>query len=238
VSRVAALALVALVATGCGGGGDGKLTVYAAASLTEVFQKVDSGARYNFAGSDELATQLREGGQADVYAAASPRYPRQLYREGLVARPEVFATTQLVIVVPKDNPARISSLGDLARDGVKLVIGARGVPIGDYTRDVLRKAHRADVLRRVVSEEQDVKGALGKVRLGEADAGFVYATDARAAGSDVRTVELPAAIQATVRYPVALVNRAEHEEQARRFVARLRGEPGRRLLRDAGFGLP
>jgi molybdate transport system substrate-binding protein len=238
MTRATALAVLALVVGGCGGSGHQHLTVYAASSLTEVFQELDPDARYNFAGSDELATQLREGAEADVYAAASPKYPDQLYAEKLLDEPEVFATNRLVIVVPKHNPARIASLADLQRAGVKLIVGAKGVPIGDYTHDVLEKAKRPRVLANVVSEEEDVKGVLGKVRLGEADAGFVYATDAKAAGDDVRTIELPDAIQATVRYPVAVVTSSEHEEDARAFVALLRGERGQRLLREAGFGPP
>jgi molybdate transport system substrate-binding protein len=236
--RAAALAVLALVAGGCGGDENGQLTVYAASSLTEVFQELDPDARYNFAGSDELATQLREGAEADVYAAASPKYPDQLYGEELLDEPEIFATNRLVIVVPKDNPAGIASLTDLQRAGVKLVVGAEGVPIGDYTREVLEKARRPRVLANVVSEEEDVKGVLGKVRLGEADAGFVYATDAKAAGDDVRAIELPDEIQATVRYPVAVVASSKHDAEAREFVELLRGERGQRLLREAGFGPP
>jgi molybdate transport system substrate-binding protein len=236
--RAAALAVLALAAGGCGGGAHEHLTVYAASSLTEVFQELEPDARYNFAGSDELATQLREGAEADVYAAASPKYPDQLYAEKLLDKPEVFATNRLVIVVPKDNPARIASLADLQAARVKLVVGAKGVPIGDYTREVLEKAGRPRVLANVVSEEEDVKGVLGKVRLGEADAGFVYATDAKAAGDDVRAIELPGEIQAKVRYPVAVVAASKHEAEAREFVDLLRGERGRRLLREAGFGPP
>lgn len=237
MKRAAALALTAILA-GCGGSGNEELTVYAAASLTEVLQELDPDARYNFAGSDELATQLREGARADVYAAASPRYADELHAEGIVERPEIFATNRLVIVVPSENRAGVSSLEDLERPGVKLVVGAEGVPIGDYTRDVLERADRPQVLRRVVSEEEDVKGVLGKVTLGEADAGFVYATDARAAGGDVRAIELPDEVQAAVRYPVAIVAESARKHEAHRFVELLRGPLGEWLLREAGFGIP
>src|SRR4029453_16524923 len=132
----------------------------------------------------------------------------------------------------------ISSLADLDRDGVKLVVGAQGVPVGDYTRDVLEKAHCTDVLRHAVSEEQDVKALLDKMQLGEADAGFVYATDVRAAGGEVRAIELPTTMRVTARYPVAVVSATGHEAEAERFIAHLRGAEGRRLLREAGFGLP
>jgi molybdate transport system substrate-binding protein len=231
--------LVVALGAGCGGeDDDDRLTVFAAASLTEVFERLDEDARFNFAGSDELATQLREGAEADVYAAASPRFPNELRAEGLLEAPRVFATNRLVLIVPRDNPADIASLTDLDRDGVKLVIGAEGVPIGDYTRTVLENAGQRRLLARAVSEEEDVKGVVGKVALGEAEAGFVYATDARTAGNDVRSIELPASIQARVEYPVALVRGSDDAQEARRFVERLFSPTGRRLLTQAGFGPP
>jgi molybdate transport system substrate-binding protein len=236
-SWLAVLAVLALAS--CGGGDDSERpTVFAAASLTEVLEALEPDARFNFAGSDELATQIREGARADVYAAASPRYPAELREEGLVEEPQVFARNRLVIVVPADNPAAVSDLGDLARPGLKLVVGAEGVPIGDYTRTVLERARRTDVLANVVSREEDVKGVLGKVALGEADAGFVYATDARAAGDDVRSVELPAGVQADVEYPVAVVAGTPRRAAAEAFVERLLGADGREALREAGFELP
>ena len=238
MSRVLVVGVLALL-VGCGGGrADEPLTVFAAASLTEVFERLAPGVRFNFAGSDELATQIREGARADVYAAASPRYPDELHEQGLVEAPRVFATNRLVIVVPAAKPAGIESLGHLARAGVKLVIGAQGVPIGDYTRTVLRAAGRMDVLARVVSHEEDVKGVLGKVRLGEADAGFVYATDARAAGRAIRSIELPRSVQIQVRYPAAIVGATERREDAEEFVGLLLSSRGQELLRQAGFGPP
>jgi molybdate transport system substrate-binding protein len=238
VTNLAAVALVVVLVVGCGGGDDEGLTIFAAASLTEVFERLDDDARFNFAGSDELATQLREGAEADLYAAASPRYPRELHREGLLERPRVFATNRLVLIVPRANPADIFSLADLDRDGVKLVVGAEGVPVGDYTRQVLKNARETDVLARAVSKEEDVKGVMGKVALAEADAGFVYATDARAAEDDVRAIHLPDLIQARIEYPIAVVRGSDDADEARAFVSRLFSSDGRRLLRDAGFGLP
>jgi molybdate transport system substrate-binding protein len=236
--RILAAALLVLAAA-CGGGDDEQpLTVYAAASLTDVFEAIDSSARFNFAGSDDLATQLREGAKADVYAAASPRYPQELFAEELVERPRTFALNRLVLIVPRDNPRAIESLADLGAPGVKLVIGAEGVPVGDYTRDVLERADRSDVLRSVVSEEEDVRGVLGKVALGEADAGFVYATDVAAAAEDVRAIELPASAQATIEYQVAVVRNAASRDEALAFVSALLGEQGRSSLSAAGFGLP
>ena len=117
--RAALLLAAVALAAGCGGEGssDEPLTVFAAASLTEVFQSLAPDERFNFAGSDELATQLREGARADVYAAASPRYPVELHEEGLVEEPRIFATNRLVVVVPADNPAGIDSLDDLGQKG-------------------------------------------------------------------------------------------------------------------------
>jgi molybdate transport system substrate-binding protein len=231
------VALVAVAAAAACGGDDDRLTVYAAASLTEVFSQLAPDARFNFAGSDELATQIREGAEADVYAAASPRYPDELFEEGLVERPQVFATNSLVLIVSMQGAGRIRSLDDLRRDGVRLVIGAEGVPVGDYTREALESAGASDVLERVSSEEEDVKGVLAKVRLGEADAGFVYATDARTAAGEVRVVALPSAIAPEIRYPVAVV-RGGDGDAAREFVELLLGPRGQALLREAGFGVP
>lgn len=235
----AALAAVAL-ATGCGGDdpADERVTVFAAASLTEVLEGLAPDARLSFAGSDELATQIREGARADVYAAASLRHAEELHAEGLVDEPRVFATNRLVLVVPEANPAGIKALEDVAAEGVRLVVGAPGVPVGDYTRAGLEAARREDVLTRVVSEEEDVKAVVAKVRLGEADAGFVYATDARAAGDALRAIELPAEARTEIRYPVAVVRATERRAAAEAFVRLLLSERGRALLREAGFGAP
>lgn len=214
------------------------LVVFAAASLTDVFRLVEPTAGFNFAGSDQLATQIREGARADVYAAASPAYPARLRNEGLVEEPVRFATNRLVLIVPRSNPARIDAVEDLGHPGVKLVVGAPSVPVGDYTRKVLAALGAAEVLERVVSEEQDVRGVIGKVALGEADAGFVYATDVASAGDKVRAIVLASGVQPGVSYMIAVCASAPHPDAARAFVAKLLGAEGRRALADAGFGLP
>ena len=236
---VGAAALVAALAlppaTSAGGG----ITVFAAASLTGVFPKIAPVPRYSFAGSDQLAFQIRQGAPVDVYAAASPKYPELLYRDGLVRKPAVFATNRLVIVVPRSNPARIGSVYDLRRSGVKLVVGDPAVPIGSYTRQILdRLGITSDVLKNVVSQETDVKGIVAKVALGEADAGFVYVTDAKAVATKTKTIELPAWAQPPVRYEIAVVSSTKRAKAARAFVARVLSKRGRALLAAAGFGLP
>jgi len=215
------------------------LTVLAASSLREAFPKIDSSQRYSFAGSDQLALQIREGAPADVYAAASTRYPDELFRAGLVERPRVFATNRLVLIVPRSNPGDIDSVWDLRAGGLKIVIGQAGVPIGDYTREALRRLGLlADVVGNVVSEEPDVKSIVAKVALGEADAGFVYLTDVRPAASRLRAIELPLRAQPSVRYEIAVVRASRNPAAARAFVARVLGNTGRRALTDSGFGLP
>jgi molybdate transport system substrate-binding protein len=230
-----AAALVFPAATSAGGG----ITVFAAASLTGVLPKIAPVARYSFAGSDQLAFQIRQGAPVDVYAAASPKYPELLYRDGLVRKPAVFATNRLVILVPRSNPARIGSVYDLRRSGVKLVVGDPAVPIGAYTRQILDTLGiTSDVLKNVVSQETDVKGIVAKVALGEADAGFVYVTDAKAVASKTKTIALPAWAQPPIRYEIAVVSSTGRAKAARGFVAKVLSKRGRALLAAAGFGLP
>jgi molybdate transport system substrate-binding protein len=236
-SLVGAL-LVALALPSATGAG-ANLTVFAAASLTGVLPQIDKGDRYSFAGSDQLALQIQQGAPADVYAAASPKYPQLLYHGGLVRKPAVFATNRLVIIVPRRSSARITSVYDLRRNGLRVVIGDKSVPIGSYTRQILDTLGITnDVQKNVVSEETEVKGIVAKVVLGEADAGFVYVTDARAAGSKVRVVGLPAWAQPPIRYEIAVVKASSRKAAARAFVKKVLSKRGRLLLKRAGFGLP
>jgi molybdate transport system substrate-binding protein len=232
---VAAIALLFPVASSAGGG----ITVFAAASLGAVFPQIDSGARYSFAGSDQLALQLQQGAPADVYAAASPKYPELLYRNGLLRKPVVFATNKLIVIVPRPNPARITSVYDLRRSGLRVVIGDKSVPIGAYTRQLLDTLGiTADVMKNVVSEETDVKGIVTKVALGEADAGFVYRSDARPMAKQVKDIALPAWAQPPVRYELAVVAASARSAAARAFVKRVLSRHGRVVLQRAGFGVP
>jgi molybdate transport system substrate-binding protein len=231
---IAAL-LLGLAACGGNEGGSGQVDVYAAASLAEVFPEIDPDARYSFAGSDELATQIREGAPADVYAAASSKYPQELYAEELVAEPVTFASNRLVLIVPSTNPAAIESAEDLVSDGTRLVLAAEGVPVGDYARDALAALGLSAALENVVSNEDDVKGVSAKVAVGEADAGIVYATDAVPLGDAVRVIELPDRAQPTIEYQAAVVAGTDDEDAATAFVEQLLSEHGRAALRRAGF---
>jgi molybdate transport system substrate-binding protein len=234
-----------LALAACGGdddeaGGDGGTppTVYAAASLTEVFPAIDPDPTYSFAGSDELATQIREGAPADVYAAASSKYPQELFDEGLVEEPVTFASNRLVMIVPKDNPAGIDSIEDVTAEGTQIVIAAEGVPVGDYTREVLTELGLEAALDNVVSEEDDVKGVVGKISLGEGDVGFVYATDAAVAADDVTVVELPEGSQPPIEYQIAVVSASENKDGAQSFVDLVLSDEGREQLEAAGFIVP
>ena len=233
--RLAVALVAALLLGGCGGADDdAPLTVFAASSLSDVIEPLAPDARFNFAGSDELATQIREGAEADVFAAASTHYPDDLHAEDLVERPRVFATNRLVLIA--SDPS-IRAVADLERPGVKLVVAADSVPVGAYTRDALMRLGHEPLLGRAVSEEDDVKGVLSKVELGEADAGFVYATDV-GDRADVHVTELPRAAQPLIEYSVAVVRESPRRAEAERFVRRLLGRDGQRRLRERGFGPP
>ena len=236
----AALSLVVLVGAGwTTARADDPVTVYAAASLTEALPRIAPSARFQFAGSNQLTLQIRQGAPADVFASASPIYSQQLYREGLAERPRTFATNSLVLAVPRRNPAAIRSVSDLARrPQLKLVVAGAKVPVGLYTREVLKRLGLLRVLRKAVSQEPDVKGIVGKLALGEADAGFVYATDVRAAGTRLVAITLPRRAQPTIRYEVAVVKGTRNRAGAFELVADLLGVDGRRELARAGFGLP
>jgi len=232
---IAVVALTAPAATEAGGGP----TVFAAASLTQVFPKIDKSARFSFAGSDQLALQIQQGAPADVYAAASPKYPQLLYHQGLLRKPVVFATNKLIVLVPRSNPGRIKSVYGLTRSGLKIVVGDASVPIGVYTKQILDTLGiTAGVTKNVVSRETDVKGIVAKVALGEADAGFVYGTDAKPVASKTKIVRVPDWAQPPIRYQLAIVKASDHQAAAKRFVARVVSKAGRRTLAMAGFGLP
>jgi molybdate transport system substrate-binding protein len=211
------------------------LTIFAAASLTNVFPQIDPAQTYSFSGSNALAAQIRQGAPADVFASANVSIPQQLYAAGLVEKPVVFTRNALILIVPKSNPAHIHSVYDLRQSGVKLVVAAPGVPVGDYTRTVLHNLGLDDALANVVSNETDVREVLAKVALGEADAGFVYTTDARTVKGKVATIGIRWSAQPIVQYAIAVVSSSPNKAVARAWVKRLLGKAAQAKLREAGF---
>ncbi|HWV88055.1 MAG TPA: molybdate ABC transporter substrate-binding protein [Capillimicrobium sp.] len=238
---LAALAAAAAAAPGCGaedeasgetaGGGD-RLTVYAASSLREALPALDPGPRYSFGSSGTLETQIDRGAPADVFLSAGADQPAALHEAGRCGEPVAFATNRLVLAVPQDG--RVEGLDDLRAGGLRVAIGAEGVPAGDYARGLLERLGAQDVLTaNRVSDERDVASVAAKVAFGSADAGFVYATDARAAGDRIRTVALPRDVPA--RYALCVVRDGP---AARAFVEAVLSEAGRAALREHGFGPP
>jgi molybdate transport system substrate-binding protein len=248
-----ALALAGLLALGgCGGGSDnsstasgggGDVVVSAAASLKKAFttygQQFNGGnVRLSFAGSDELAAQIRQGVKPDVFASANTKLPQQLYAAGLVQRPVRFATNELVLAVPAKS-SKVASVNDLTGSGLAIAIGAQGVPVGDYTRTVLSRLPKDEankILTNVRSNEPDVAGIVGKLTQGAVDAGFVYRSDVVGAGGRLRAIRLPAALQPTVEYGVAVVKGAHNARGAQAFIAGLLAGNGAKALKDNGFG--
>jgi molybdate transport system substrate-binding protein len=232
VRSVAALLLALLAVSGASAQSSSPVTVFAASSLTDAFPRIERSAKYSFAGSNTLAAQIRQGAPADVFASANTALPSALHRDGLCTKPVVFTRNALVVIVPRSNPAGVHGVFDLRNRGVKLVIAAPGVPVGDYTLQVL---HRLKLTPHVVSRETDVREVLAKVALGEADAGFVYSTDARTVPHKVRTIRIPARGQPNVRYGICVVSASSHKPAARAFVRRVLGNAGQRILRSYGF---
>ena len=211
------------------------ITVYAAASLTDVFPRIDSGPKYSFGASSTLATQITQGAPADVFASANTTIPDQFFAKKLVLKPVVFTRNRLVLAVPSSNPAGIHSVYDLKKQGVKLVIAAATVPVGSYTLQVLKQMGLTSVLANVVSRESDVRSVLAKVALGEADAGFVYSTDAKTVPGKVNVIKIPAWAQPKVTYAISVVSSSTHKTAAKKFIAEVLSRAGQKKLLAAGF---
>jgi molybdate transport system substrate-binding protein len=252
--RALALAAVALVAaSGCGddeaegGGGSGetRVVVSAAASMTEALescapefeQAENADVRLSFAGSDELAAQIRQGAPVDAYAAANTTLPEELHEEDLLSDPVEFATNEFVLAVPADSG--IQSVEDVAKAGTKVVVGSESVPIGSYTRESLAKLppeQEKAILANVVSNEPDVKGIVGKLTQGAGDAGFVYVTDVNATGGELEAIDLPAELEPEVTYGAGVPTEAREPELWQTFVDGLTSGPCADALEEAGFG--
>lgn len=231
----AALAATVALAGSAGARTSAGLNIYAAASLTEVLKAYDPTQSYNFGGSNTLETQIKNGAPADIFASAAPLNAQRLHAAGLVERPVTFTANRLALIVPKSNPAGIRSVYDLKAKSVKLVVANQAVPVGGYTRTVLRKMGLADVLAKVVSQESDVKAVTGKVALGQADAGFVYVTDARPVADRVTVIRIPAWAQPRVRYEIAVVSKSGNRAAAQAWIKGILSAKGQAALKSAGF---
>ena len=232
---VLALAVLASSVTASARSQSASLTIYAAASLTDVFRAFDPSPKYSFAGSNALETQIRNGAPADVFASAAPLNTQRLFKQGLVDRPVTFTSNRLVLIVPKSNPADLGSVYDLKRKPVKLVVAGAAVPVGSYTRTVLRKMGLSSVLSKVVSQEIDVRAVTSKVALGQADAGFVYITDAKSVADRVSVIRIPAWAQPRVRYEISVVSKSSNKTAARAWIKALLGPKGQAALKQYGF---
>lgn len=232
------------------------ITVLAAASLVEPFNEIGRefesqypGVKvvFSFAGSQQLAQQLDQGASADVFASASEKYMDAAVQSGRVTdgTAKVFANNRLVVIYPKDNPAGLQRLQDLAKPGLKLVLAAKEVPVGQYSLDFMDKAvkdpvfsttFKDDVLKNVVSYEDNVKSVLAKVVLGEADAGIVYLSDISAeAASKVGKLGIPDPLNVIATYPIAVINNSRDPDLAKAFMDLVLSPAGQKVLGKYNF---
>jgi molybdate transport system substrate-binding protein len=230
---VAAVALMAPAAAQA-------LNVYAATSLNNVFPALNKSPRYSFGGSNTLQLQIERGAPADVFASASLQEAQALFREGLCDRPVTFAINRLVLLIPNSNPGNITSVYSLRSGGKRLSIGTAGVPIGAYTRQLLRRMRLTGVLSsNRVSQQTNVGQVASQVALGSADAGFLYYTDGLAVKDRTRMISLPKWAQPPVRYQICTVKRPGVDTAgAKAFINQVTGKTGRGTLKAYGFGLP
>jgi molybdate transport system substrate-binding protein len=246
-----ALALLPVVLAGCGSTATkatpapGRtLTVFAAASLTEsfkalghTFEAAHPGVQvtFNFGGSSALAQQITQGAPADVFAAASPATMKTVTDAGDATAPKTFVKNRLEIAVPPANPGKIVALKDLANAKLKVVLCAPQVPCGAAA---IKALGAAGLKVTPVSQEQDVKAALTKVELGEADAALVYRTDVKSAGDKVKGIDFPESLKAINTYPIAVLAKAPQAALAQDFTQLVTSAPGQQVLQQAGFEAP
>jgi len=238
---------VMLVVLGCSPRGPRELNVSAAMSLKEALVEFEAGFEgrhpevdvvYNFAGSQMLSAQIVEGAQVDVFASADDIQMQRAISSGRMGKVHVFATSKLVLITPAGNPGKVMDIGDLARSGVRLVLGGPTTPAGAYAREALEKLGiSGPALANVVSNEENVRGVVGKVASGEADAGIVYVTDVTpAVAAKLRTIELK--VDVTPRYEVAALKDNLNPPLTRMFVDELVGADGQAALANHGFSPP
>ena len=236
-----------------------KLTVFAAASLTDAFNQTgtafeanNSGVTvaFNYAGSQVLATQIKQGASADVFASADQKNMKSVQDAGLMNNSSItmFLENKLAIIVPTANPANITSLADLARSGVKLDIENSSVPAGNYSLQMLAKASNnstygsgfeSSVLANVVSQETNVNDVVAKVALGQADAGLVYKSDVPAAyQSKVQVITIPDSVNVLAKYYIGVVKASPNAQQAQNFINFVTSPGGQAILSNYSFIIP
>jgi molybdate transport system substrate-binding protein len=255
-SLSAALLLLMAPSLGCDrrtnppAGFEGELSVFAAASLREAFSALggeferahpQTKLAFNFAGTQELRTQIEQGAPADVFASADQRHMAELAKAGLVTNPTTFARNEPVVVVAPEAAELVREFAELGR-AERIVLGAPDVPIGRYTQQILARAagklgtdFATRVEARVVSRELNVKQVLAKVSLGEAQAGIVYRTDANSADGKVRVVRIPEPLNVTAEYPIAVLASSQRAAFARAWIDFVLSKPGQAALAAAGF---
>lgn len=228
------------------------LIVFAAASLTDAFTEIGENFQtanpnvtvtFNFAGSQALRTQLEEGAPADIFASANKTQMDAVIAASLITEgtQQNFLTNKLVVILPADNPAGLSKLEDLANPGIKLVLAAEEVPVGNFARQALDLMNgpfgtdfKDKVLANVVSNEDNVKQVVTKVELGEVDAGIVYTSDAIAA-PELQTIEIPSELNVVAKYPIAPLLNSEHADVAQAFIDYVLSDKGQAILEKWGF---
>jgi molybdate transport system substrate-binding protein len=233
-----------------------KITVYAAASLTEAFnaaapaftKKTGTAVTFNFGGSDTLATQIKQGAPADVFASANLAQMKVVNDAALVNPPKTFAKNRLVMITPKSSTLKLTSPADLAKSGIKVVLAAPTVPVGGYARATFGKlsgtpGYAADfpaaVEKNVVSNELDVKAVVTKISLDEGDAGVVYSTDVTpAVAPKLDAVPFPPAVAPDIEYPIATLKAAPNPKGAQAFVDFILSPDGQAFLKARGFIAP
>jgi molybdate transport system substrate-binding protein len=238
--RTTVAALIATLAVLVAPAAASALNVYAATSLTNVFPALNKAPKYSFGGSNTLQAQIERGAPADVFASASPTEAQKLFHEGLCTRPVTFAINRLVLLIPNSNPGNIRSVYSLRSGGRRLSIGTAGVPIGAYTRQLLRRMRLSGALSsNRVSQQTNVGQVAAQVATGSADAGFVYYTDGLAVKDRTKMISLPKWAQPPVRYEICTVKRSGADSSgASAFIKQVTGKAGRGALKAYGFGLP
>ena len=232
-----------------------ELTVFTAASLTGAFGEIGQmyknetgiSVAFNFDGSQALRTQMENGAYADIFVSANQKQMKATEKDGLMNNSSVviFTKNKLSLIVPKDNPAKIVNLSDLAKPGLKIVMGTKDVPVGDYTLQILSKLgndsaygpdYKAKVLSNVISQETNVNYVVTKVALGEADAGFAYVSDiTENLTSKVDKIAIPDEYNVIAEYPMGILRESKYPVQSQKFMSRVLSDEGKAVLEKYGF---